>query len=322
MDRRQFLGVTASSIFAASTGRAHAQVPAYPTKPINIVTHNQPGAVMDVMGRLVSDIVQQEKLLDQPLVVVNKPGAGGGTTFGYMLQKKGDPYNLMMMPLAIIINLPLTEKVPYSYKDFTAIANLVLDGTILVVRADSPYKTMDDLIEAARKSPGKLNMSTSSVISDSSMMARQIMRTKDVSWEIVTFASVGESVLAVLGGTVDFVFSSPQFAIEHVRSGKLRVLMTGAPQRYKDILDAPTIIELGLGDPHVSYRGFFGPPQMPSYAVDKMAEVLKSMAATPRFKKYIDDNFMFDTWLGPKDYADLMVSQNTQAVTDFANMPK
>jgi putative tricarboxylic transport membrane protein len=322
MDRRRFLGLTAASTFVTGSGRGLAQAPAYPVKPINIVTHSQPGAVMDVIARLIVDIAQQEKLIGQPLNVLNKPGAGGGTTFAYLMQKKGDPYTIMTMPLTNIINLPLMEKVPYSYKDFTAIANLVLDGSLLVVRTDSPCKTMDDLIDAARKAPGKLNMSTSSVISDSSMMARQIMRIKNVSWELVTFASVGESVLALLGGTVDIGFASPQFVVEHIRAGKLRPLMTGAPQRYPDILNVPTITELGLGEPRTSYRGFFGPPQMPSYAVEKLAETLKAAAATPRFRKFMDDNFMLDAWLGPKEYTDLMESQNALAVTDFADMPK
>ncbi len=298
-----------------SSGSSEAN---YPTKPIELVTHNQPGAVMDVMGRLIADIVQQEKLLNQPLTVVNKPGAGGGASFGYMLEKKGDAHTILAMPAGNLLNLPLTDDLPYSYKDFTPIANLIADGAVLVVRADSPYKTMDDLVEAARQKPKQLNMSVTSLITSQAMAARQIATLKGVEWNYVTFASVPEGVLAVINKTVDFGFANPAYTRDHVRAGTLRVLLTGALERYEGEMSAPTMAELNLGDVRVSYRGFWGPPEMPSYAVKKMEDTLKKVMDTQRFKDYMAQNMMQPAFRSSAEFAKLLDKENETAKKDLA----
>jgi putative tricarboxylic transport membrane protein len=312
------LSIVLVALLLVGCGSKQSTEANYPSKPIEVVTHNQPGAVMDVMGRLIADIVQQDKILPQPLTVVNKPASGGGEAFGYVLEKKGDPHTVLTMPATYVVNTPLTEDVPYTHKTFTPIANLMADGSLLFVSSDSPYKTMDDLIEFARKNPKKLNLSVTSMTSSQTMMARQVAKVKGIEWTYVTFASTPESILAVLNKTVDIGFANPATVGDHIRAGTVRPLMTGAVAKFSGELSAPLMSELGLGEPRVAYRGWWGPPEMPQYAVKKVEETLKKVMDSPRFKDYMDKNMMQPTWLAGEDFAKLLDKQSEMAKEDLA----
>lgn len=293
------LGVIAVSLLLpAGTGTAQQ----YPSKRIDYVTHNQPGAVMDVLGRLIGEIVQKEKFLDQPIVVVNKPGSGGGAAFGYLLEKKGEAHMFMGVPSNIMLGTPLIRKLPYSYKNFTPIANLVVDGGVVLVRTGSPFKTFDDLLAEVRKRPKELTQGMTAPTSTDALMARAIMKRKAVQWNFVSFKSEPEAVSNTLGGHVDFVFANPSNTVEHVRVGKLRVLLAVAPQRYAAFKDVPTTREAGLGEPIVSYRGFVGPSGMPDYAVKTIESTLKKVLESARFKAHMDKTMMQPYWMSSSEY--------------------
>jgi putative tricarboxylic transport membrane protein len=318
MDRRQFLVSTAACAILGTGRVAFAQDGSdYPSKPIELVTHNQPGAVMDIMSRIIADIVQQEGLLSQPIVVVNKPGAGGGAMLGYLLERRGDPHVFMASPVNTLLQLPLTENLPYTYKDFTPIANLVFDGSLLVVSASSPYNTIEDLIADAKARPGELNMSITSLTGSNGTMARQIMRTSGVEYQLVTFASNPESVVAVINGTVDFTLANPGNVSEHIRAGSLKPLLTASSVAYPAELAAPLMEESGLGKPRVSYRGFFGPPEMPDYAHKKMEDTLKAVFESKRFQDYMAENYMTPGFIPSGEYSSLLDQLSVEAREDL-----
>jgi tripartite-type tricarboxylate transporter receptor subunit TctC len=293
MDRRQVLAGFGATTLLGLTG-AKAQG-AFPSKAVELVTHNVPGAVLDVMCRLISDICRNEKLFPQPLTVINKPGSGGGASFGYVMEKKGDAHTVLATPQSNIISLPLTQKVPYTWKSFTPIANLVTDGSMLFVRSDSPWKTFDDLVADSKKKPGELNVAVSSMIATPTLNVRQVMHAKDLKWELVNFAAVPEAVIAVLNGTAQIGFANPANIREHVRAGAARVLLTASLQRFPGELNAPTLEELDLGTSRVSYRTFFGPPDMPAAAADTLADLLLKVMDTKQFKDYMAKNYMIPT---------------------------
>lgn len=319
MDRRQFLASSAAAGLVLGTRSfALAQEGSnFPTQPIELVTHNQPGAVMDIMSRLIADIAQQDGLLSQPIVVVNKPGAGGGASFGYLLENRGNPHMFMASPVTNLLQLPMTEDVPYTYKDFTPIANLVFDGSVLVVSSSSPYNTIEDLIADAKARPGELNMSITSDISPNTNMARQIMRSSGTEWQFVTFASIPESVVAVINGTVDLTLANPSNTREHIVAGTLKPLLTGSPVAYPGELAAPLMEERGLGQPRVSHRGFFGPPEMPDYGRAKIEEVLKAVFESQRYQDYMAENYMTPGWVSSADYPALLDQLEAQAREDL-----
>ncbi len=305
------LSVTIFSLlfFIAVDGKAADPSATYPSRPIDLVVHGAPGGSADTMGRLISDIVQKEKILSQPLVVLNKQGSGGAVAMGYLLEKKGNPHTVLIVPSSTYIVTILTEKLPYDLKSFTPVANLVADGCVLVVRSDSPFKNIEDLIAEAKKRPKQLIQSGASFASNDSMMGRSIQKLKGVQWNFLSFASEPEAILNVLSGTAHFAFPNPSGVIDHVRAGKLRVILAGAPNRYPDFKDVPTIKEAGLGDPIVTCRGIVGPPNMPDYAARRIEAVFKKVVETDRFKKFVNDSMLQPVWMSAGEYSQYLYKE-------------
>lgn len=289
-----FLTVSSNSVYSADK---------YPNRPIEFVTHQPPGGSYTQIARLMNKIMEEGKIIDQPLVVVNKTGGGAAKAIGYVFEKKGNPHVTLAVGSNSFLATPLREDVPYTYKSFTPICNLIADGSVLVVRSDSPFKTIDDLIAEARKRPKQLNQSGSSFVSNESLMGKSIQKVKGVQWDYISFKGDGEATLAVLGGHADFQFVNPSDIVQHVKAGKLRVLLTGAPHRYEEFKDVPTIKEAGLGDPIILYRGIAGPPDMPDYTVKKLQDVFKKVSENPQFKKHLDTALMQPFYLSSKDYS-------------------
>ncbi len=311
-DKNGFMGLLAIVVLLFLTVTANGANPAddYPNKSIEYVTHVPPGGAMDVVGRVMQKVLREERILSQPLVVVNKQGSGGAVSFGYVFERKENPYVMLAVTSNNLLGTPLREALPYNYKSFTPICNLIADGSVLVVRADSPYKTVDDLIADARNRPKKLNQAGGSFTSNENMMGISIQKVKGVKWDFVSFPSDAEAILAVLGGNADFEFCNPSGIIEHVKAGKMRVLLSGAPSRYTMFRDVPTIQEAGLGAPIVTYRGLAGPPGMPEYAAKKLEAAFKKVFESAQFKKYMDDTMQQPFWLSSTEYGKFLQEES------------
>ncbi len=292
------LGILSLMPFQAADG-ASAD---YPSRPIEYVVHSSPGGNNDIYARMVSDIFKKEKILDQPLVVLNKVGAGGGVAMGYVFEKKGNPHVILNVSSGTHIVTTLRENVPYSIKSFTPIVNMAVDGCVLVVRNDSPFKTVDDLLAEAKKRPKELNQGGSSFTGHTNMMAKSIQKVKGVQWNFISFKNEAEALINVLSGNVHFAFTGPDIALDHVRAGKARVLLAAAPNRYPSYKDAPTVKEAGLGETIMVYRGIAGPPQMPDYAVKKLAAAFKKSMDSDLFKKFVIDSMMQFAWMPTDEY--------------------
>lgn len=292
---------------------ANSATPAvdYPSKPIEYVTHAAPGGSMDVLGRVMQKIIKEEKILPQPLVIVNKSGSGGAVSYGYVYERKGNPYIVLAATSSSFLGTPLRENVPYNYASFKPICNLIADGSVLVVRSDSPFKSIDDLIEEARKKPKTLNQAGSSFTSNESLMGRQMQKAKGVQWDFISFAGGdAEAIIAVLGGNAHFAFVNPAGIIEHVKAGKIRVLLSGAPSRYEMFKDVPTITEKGLGNSLAMYRGLLGTPDMPEYAAKYLEAAFRKLFDSGQFQKHMNDNLMQPFWLSSRDYGKYLAEES------------
>ncbi len=282
----------------------------YPWKTIEYVTHSNPGGPQNLIGHLIVEINQKEKILPQPIVVNLKPGGGMAKAFAYLLEKKGDAHIWAGLPHGLLLVTPLTAKLPYSYRDFTPIANVAADGSVLVVSVKSPYKTIEDFIEAARKRPKELTQGGSSPTSNEAMMGRKMMKIRGVSWNFVSFKGELEAASNVIGGNIDCAFLNPTSVVDHVRAGNLRVLLAGTHQRYKEFPNAPTIKEAGLGDPDLTYRGFIGPPGMPDYAVKTLQGAARKILDSPIFQKYLDQSMMQAAWMDAVEYGKMLARES------------
>jgi len=276
---------------------------AYPSRPIEFVTHSNPGGGPNVLAHLFAEVNQKEKILPQPFVVTIKPGSGQAQNFAYLFEKKGDDHMLSITSNANLIGTPLRVKVPYTWRSFTPLMNFAVDGSILVVSAKSPYKTMDDLFAAARKNPNKLTQGASSITSGEAKMGKIMQKIKGVQWKYVSFKSEIEAATNVMGGNIDFAMGNPGPLLEHVRAGNLRVLLAASTKRYKTFPDVPSIVEAGLGKPQISYRSLIGPPNMPQYAATALAAAAKKITETEQFKKYLDQSLQQEEYMDAKQLA-------------------
>jgi putative tricarboxylic transport membrane protein len=284
----------------------------YPSRPIEYVTHASIGGSMHVFGQIISDIIQKEKILSQPMIIVNKTGSGGAIACAYTYERKGNPHIFMAVASGSFLTLPLLETVPYTFKSFPPIANMAVEGSILAVRKDSPFKTIYDLIAEAKKRPNTLTQGGSSFAGDDSLTGQSIQKMMGVKWNFISFKNGGEAVLNVLGGNIDFTITGAQYALDFVRAGKMRALLAGAPNRYPEYKDVPTIKEAGMGEPILTYRGFVGTPNMPEYAMKKIEATLKQVMENDRFKQYLKDKMYQPLWLSFGEYGKFLEEESNR----------
>jgi len=315
--RLQYLLLLCAAIFSllllrVVDGKAADPSAEYPSRPIEYAVHSSPGGNHDLFSRMVSDIVKQEKILSQPLVVLNKPGAGGGVVMGYVFERKGNPYLIMNTPISAFISTTHLSKFPFDIRAFTPIAGTIIQAGFLVVKSDSPFKTINDLITEAKKRPKELIQGGSSYTAYTSLEGKVIQKVKRVQWNFISFKTEAEALINVLSGNVHFAITSPAVVVDHVRAGKVRILLTVAPNRYPEFKDAPTTEEAGIGEPIVSYHGILGPPNMPDYAVKKLEAAFRKVVEGQLFKKFSEDALFQITWRPAAEFKKLVDKENDQ----------
>jgi putative tricarboxylic transport membrane protein len=310
MTRKHAL-VATTLIAAAVAGPSIAQV-FKPSRPIDFVVHTGPGGGNDVLARRISLIAEQEKLLPVRLQVANKPGGGSVTAMNYVVEKKGDPLTIAAFANTWVTAPMTSAEAKVSWKDMTPIVRLVTEPAVIAVKADSPYKTLKDFIEAARKNPGKLKQSGGSPLSRDGVMRHLLQKAGGAQWAFISFPGGGERIAALLGGHVDLMIVEPQEAGEHIRNGNMRVIAQVAERRLKAYADVPTVREAGFDVPYYAvFRGIVGPPAMPRDAVAYYEDLFGRMVKTSAWRKYLDENFFEDAFQRSGEFGTF--------IDDFAN---
>lgn len=275
-----------------------------PTRPIEVVVHTGPGGGADVLARFIAQVVEKEKLAPVRMQVVNKTGGGGLTAMSYVVEKKGDS-NTIAVFTGVWLTNPLTQaEAKFTMADLTPVSRLVLEPAVIAVKADSPYKTMKDFIEAAKKNPGKMKQSGGSITSRDNVVRQLIMKNTGANWAFISFPGGGERIAALLGGHVDMMVIEPQEAGEHIRSGSMRVLAQVADKRLPGFPQVPTLKEAGVDVPNVpQVRGVVAPPGMPKEAVAYYEDLFQRLTRTAAWKKYLEDNQFEDGFQKSGDLA-------------------
>ncbi len=282
-----FVLFAAAAVLAAAPATAQFK----PTKTIEVIVHTGPGGGADVLARFISSLVDKEKLAPVRMQVNNKPGGGGLTAMNYVVEKKGDAHAIAIFTGNWMTN-PLTQtEAKVTVKDMTAIARLVLEPAVIVVKADAPFKTMKDFIDAARKNPGQMKQSGGSITSRDNVVRQLIMKNTGVNWAFISFPGGGERIAALLGGHVNMMVIEPQEAGEHIRAGNMRVLAQVSEKRLAGFPNVPTLKEAGIDIPNVpQVRGVVAPPGMPADAVAYYEDLFARITQTASWKKYLEDN--------------------------------
>jgi tripartite-type tricarboxylate transporter receptor subunit TctC len=284
MQRAVVLRFAFAVAFLFSTALAAAQE-SYPAHPITLVVPFPPGGVADIVGRPFADALSRE--LKTPVVIENKPGAGGGIGMGMVAKAKPDGYTLLLALSSISI-LPEADKVLgraplYRLDQFAPIARLTADPTVLAVRADSRWNTLQEFIDDARKRPGAITYGSSGNYGTMHMPMEMLAHAADIKLLHVPFTGGGPAVVALLGGQVDALSTGPSTVLQHVKAGKVRVLASWGDHRLASLPDVRTLSESGYDAVFFQWSGLFAPAGTPAPIIARLREAARIAAADSRF---------------------------------------
>jgi tripartite-type tricarboxylate transporter receptor subunit TctC len=280
----------ASLVFLVAVAVAEAQEP-YPTRPITLVSPFPPGGVADLTARPVA--AAMEKLLKNPVGVVNKTGAAGAVGMQFVATSRPDGYTLLLALSSISI-IPEADKLfdrppAFTVDQFAPIALISADPTILVVPADKPWKTAAEFIADAKKRPGQISYSSSGVYGTLHMAMELLSHAAGIKLRHVPYAGAGPALTAILGGHVDALASGPAVVLPQIKGGKLRALAGWGDNRVAALPEVPTFKELGYPDAEFYiWAGVFAPRGTPEPVLAKLRDTLRAAVNDVDFKAAMD----------------------------------
>jgi putative tricarboxylic transport membrane protein len=275
----------------------------FPDKPIELTVPFAAGGGSDIMARTIAAIFEQERILPQPLVVVNRAGASGVLGYMHVGQKAGDPYALTTATSSFVIQ-PLLGKMKLSHRDYTLLAALALDEFVLVVPAGSPHRTIGDLIDAARKAPKSVTIGGTSVPSIDSIIAHLLERATGVQLNFIAFKSGGEVMTNLLGGHIDVAAANPGEALAQIQARKARALAAASERRLATMADVPTLRESGIDVVVTQWRGVAAPKGLPKDAEATLVGAFRRLSDSKAWQeKYLGENNLTPLYLPPAEFA-------------------
>lgn len=271
----------------ALAAAAPAQAQDYPNRPIRLVTLGTPGTASDVLVRTVGKRLSEK--LGQPVVVDNKPGADGVIAAADVAKAAPDGYTLLFASNSPIAAAPaLRKSLPYDpMVDLTPITMVGYFTFFLYLNADVPARTLQELVAYAKANPGKLSYGSGNTTG--SVGVAQIAALTDTQMVHVPYKGEPQAIVDLLAGRIDMMIGTPTTGLSHVRSGKLRALVTTLKQRSTILPDVPTIYEAGLPQFTItSWGGMFGPAKMPKEIVARLNKALIEVIQEPEVAKTLE----------------------------------
>jgi tripartite-type tricarboxylate transporter receptor subunit TctC len=303
---RKAIGVILSLVLALGVV-APALAAEFPTKEVQIIIPYAPGGATDLVFRALA--ATTSKYLGKAVVVVNKPGGAGAVGFTEAAQARPDGYTLVtaITPLTIV---PHQIKTAFTYKDFEPIINVVEDPAMFQVRADSPWKTLSEFLDYARKNPGMITVGNSGAGGGVHLIALAFEKTAGVKFNHIPFAGGGPSVTALLGGHIHAVSVSPPEGIAHVKAGKLRIIALFSAKRMEAFPDVPTVREQGVNFVMGQWRGLAAPKGTPPDLIKKLHDAFKQGMEDPAFVKNAADMTVQLAYWGPAEFGRVMAQDH------------
>jgi len=283
--RRNILLPALLILFFGLTAESSAQEK-YPDRPITIVAPFPPGGVADLTARPVAAAL--EKVLKNPVVVVNKTGAAGAVGMSFVANSKPDGYNLLMALSSISI-IPEADKLfdrkpAYTMDQLIPIALISADPTIFVINASRPWKNLKEFVDEAKKRPGEISYSSSGVYGTLHMAMEMLTHGAGINLKHVPYSGAGPALTALLGGHVDTLASGPAVVIPQIKAGKIRPLAGWGAKRVAALPDVATFKELGYDIEFYIWAGLFAPRGTSPALMKTIRESVKQAVDTAEFK--------------------------------------
>jgi tripartite-type tricarboxylate transporter receptor subunit TctC len=258
----------------------------FPTRPIQMIVPFPPGGVADITGRPVAHVMG--RLLKQSVVVVNKGGAGGAVGAAQAAHAQPDGYTILMA-LSSISVLPVADRLQgrppaYELDQLAPIALISADPTVLVVRADGPYRTLKDLVDAAKAKPATINYGSSGVYGTLHVAMEIFAEAAGIKLFHIPYQGGGPAVAALLGGQIDALASGPAAAIGQIKGGKMRALAVWGDKRLASMPDVPSMKELGYDATFYIWSGLFAPAATPPAVMSALRDAVRRTVEDAEFK--------------------------------------
>ena len=301
MQRRQLLQSAAALTVPAlgSLGATFAQAQAFPVRPIKLIVAFPAGGPTDITMRALAE--NASKILGQPVIIDNKPGAGGTLPAQQLQTAQADGYTLGQIPLGVF-RLPYTTKINWDpVKDISYVLNVTGYAFGIVVPADSPFKTWADFVAYAKANPGKLTYGSTGTLTSPHLTTELIAQKAGIELQHIPYKGSADLMLAVLSGQLMAAADSTGFAPQ-VEAGKLRVLNTWGEKRLDKFPNAPTLKELGYDTVQNSPFGIGAPKGTPPDVVKRLHDAFKKAMEEPSYVAALGRYDMLPNYMSTADY--------------------
>jgi len=315
------LGACAAAFVTAciGCGPAAAQSSWQPSRNVELIVQAGPGGASDQFARLMQRALSERKFVDPPVLVVNRPGGGGALAFNYLNQHAGDGHYILVAT-STMLTAHATGASPFNYTDFSPISLLSTEYTAVAVRADSPIKSGKDFLARVASAPQDVTIGLAVARGNANhisvALAAKAMGVDPKRLKIVVFKASQEAVTAVLGGHIDVLAAPVSGALQHVTTGKIRILAVNSAQRLKGVYATiPTWKDQGVDTSSGNWRGVLGPKGMSDAQATYWEAVFGRMVVTPDWKQYLEKNALEDFYLDHGKTARFLESEYKELVT-------
>jgi tripartite-type tricarboxylate transporter receptor subunit TctC len=308
-------------LIAAITPAAHAAWP--DDQPIEVVVGFAPGGGTDLMARSLAPFIQKRLGGKARVVVMNKPGASGEIANAYVARSKADGYTLGIVNVPGFVFLPLSKKTQYHVEDFTLLARIVNDPTVLVAKRDAKYATLGQAVDALKKDPKSLSFGYNGVGTNGHLALIQLQNIAKVEANDVPFKGTAESKTALMGGHVDYAFvSAAEMPELRSATGSLTAVAQFGEQRSKALPNVPTAVEAGYKMTMTSERGFAAPKGLSADIAARLQKAIAESVVDPEFIKIASNDAPVLSYMSGADWQASLAKQRPalQAIAD--RMPK
>lgn len=307
--RRQVLHATIKGLLLISAipiwNVTHAAPPpeTWPTNPIRLVVPFPPGGSVDTVARSLGKSMQES--LGQPVIIENKPGASSVLGARYVKDSAPDGYTLLLNASLQVANPLLLDTVTYdALKDFSPITEIGAQPQLILVRSDSPYQSLKDLVAAAKKKPGELTWAIAAFGAAGHLACELVNEQAGIDMQVIPYKGGGPALVDLIGGQVTAMTEPMASAYPHVLSGKLRVLAVTSNTRVPSIPNIPTVAEAGYaGFDMPSWYGIWAPVGTPKVAIQKIYEATKHALADPEVKARLNAISFLPVGSTPEEFA-------------------
>ena len=298
------LGVAVLSL-CVPLGAAQAQAN-WPERPVKIVVPYPPGGTTDVLARLMAE--RMTDALGQPFIIENRAGAGGAIGAAAVARSPADGYTLVMATIATHSILPAIGTLPYdALADFAPVVNVADTPNVLLVNVDTPYKSLADILTAARAKPGTITFGSTSPGGSPHMSGELLKSMAGVDLLHIPYKGGAPMMTDLIGGQVQLAFDNLPSSMPHIRAGKVRAIAVTTPERWPDAPEIPTIAESGVPGYEVSaWFGLLAPAGTPKAVVDRLHRTAAEILADPAFEKRLLELGAKPSGITPEQFAAML----------------